>query len=103
MKWSEVVVESELWLLGHLEAGQVPVTCSRDGAPSLSHTAIATNGSSAAGLPPALLLLDDLVWTNKHQQEMAISTNTFLNSALLVVQKYYTAPHQHAVPSRGIC
>lgn len=97
-----MVVESELWLLGHLEAGQVPVTCSRDGAPSLSHTAIATNGSSAAGLPPALLLLDDLVWTNKHQQEMAISTNTFLNSALLVVQKYYTAPHQHVVPARGI-
>lgn len=97
-----MVVESELWLLGHLEAGQVPVTCSRDEAPSLSHTAIATNGSSAAGLPPALLLLDDLVWTNKHQQEMAISTNAFLNSALLVVQKYYTAPHQHVVPSRGI-
>lgn len=100
-----MVVESELWLLGHLEAGQVPVTCSRDGAPSLSHTAIATNGSSAAGLPPALLMLDDSVRfedTNKHQQELAISTNTFLNSALLVVQKYYTAPHQHVVPARGI-
>lgn len=100
-----MVVESELWLLGHLEAGQVPVTCSRDGAPSLSHTAIATSGSSAAGLPPALLMLDDLVRfedTNKHQQELAISTNTFLNSVLLVVQKYYTAPHQHVVPARGI-
>lgn len=99
-----MVVESELWLLGHLEAGQVPVTCSRDGAPSLSHTAIATNGSSAAGLPPALLMLDDLVRfedTNK-QQELAISTNTFLNLALLVVHKYYTAPHQHVVPARGI-
>lgn len=57
------------------------------------------------GPPSRTSMLDDLVRfedTNKHQQELAISTNTFLNSALLVVQKYYTAPHQHVVPSRGI-